>query len=100
MTTSSPRLTRLSRLGLVNMYLVAEDDGLTVVDTGIPGSAKAILTGGAELGAPIRRIALTHAHGDHIGSLDALAAAVPGVEVLISDRDARLMRKDMSLDPG
>ena len=29
-----------------------------------------------------------------------LAAALPGVEVLISARDARLLRKDMSLDPG
>ena len=54
----------------------------------------------SELGAPIVRIALTHAHGDHIGSLDELAAALPGVEVLISARDARLLHKDMSLDPG
>ena len=46
------------------------------------------------------RIALTHAHGDHIGSLDELAAALPGVEVLISARDARLLAKDKSLDPG
>jgi glyoxylase-like metal-dependent hydrolase (beta-lactamase superfamily II) len=46
------------------------------------------------------RIALTHAHGDHIGSLDKLAAALPGVEVLISSRDARLLQKDKSLDPG
>ena len=46
------------------------------------------------------RIALTHAHGDHVGSLDALAAALPGVEVLISARDARLLAKDKSLDPG
>jgi glyoxylase-like metal-dependent hydrolase (beta-lactamase superfamily II) len=84
----------------LDAYLVAEDDGLTVVDTGIPGSAKAILGRAEALGAPIRRIALTHAHGDHIGSLDALAAAVGGVEVIISARDARLLRKDRSMDPG
>ena len=42
---------------------------------------------------------LTHAHGDHIGSLDELAERLPGVEVLISARDARLMAKDMSLGP-
>jgi glyoxylase-like metal-dependent hydrolase (beta-lactamase superfamily II) len=91
---------RISRFGFVNAYLVSEDDGLTLVDTMVPRSAKAILRRAEELGAPIVRIALTHAHGDHIGSLDELAAALPGVEVLISARDARLLDKDKSLDPG
>ena len=92
-------LTRISRLGFVNAYLVAEDDGLTLVDTMLPRSGKAILRAADGLGAPIVRIALTHAHGDHIGALDELAAALPGVEVLISTRDARLLHKDKSLDP-
>jgi glyoxylase-like metal-dependent hydrolase (beta-lactamase superfamily II) len=91
-------MRRVVRLGMVNAYLVAEDDGLTIVDTAIPGSHKAIMKAAQELGAPIRRILLTHAHGDHIGSLDALAQAVPGVEVLISARDARLLKKDRTLD--
>ena len=91
---------RISRFGFVNAYLVSEDDGLTLVDTMVPRSAKAILRRAEELGAPIVRIALTHAHGDHIGSLDELAAALHGVEVLISARDARLLDKDKSLDPG
>ena len=46
------------------------------------------------------RIALTHAHGDHIGSLDKLAAALPDAAVLISARDARLLAKDKTMDPG
>jgi glyoxylase-like metal-dependent hydrolase (beta-lactamase superfamily II) len=96
----SNNLTRISRLGFVNAYLVTEDDGLTLVDALLPRSAKAILRAADALGAPIVRIALTHAHGDHIGSLDELAAALPGVEVLISARDARLLDKDKSLDPG
>jgi len=93
-------IIRVTRLGLVNAYLVREDDGLTLVDTMLPRSSKAILGAAERLGAPIVRIALTHAHGDHVGSLDDLAAALPGVEVLISARDARLLAKDMSLDPG
>jgi glyoxylase-like metal-dependent hydrolase (beta-lactamase superfamily II) len=97
---SNSTITRISRFGFVNAYLIHEDDGLTVVDTMIPGSAKSILGAAERLGAPIKRIALTHAHGDHIGSLDALAEALPGVEVLISERDARFLTKDMSLDPG
>jgi glyoxylase-like metal-dependent hydrolase (beta-lactamase superfamily II) len=91
--------TRVSRFGFVNAHLVREDDGLTVIDTLLPRSGKAILAAAERLGAPIVRIALTHAHGDHVGSLDELAAALPGVEVLISARDARLLAKDMTLDP-
>jgi glyoxylase-like metal-dependent hydrolase (beta-lactamase superfamily II) len=100
MTSSPSYLTRVSRFGLVNAYLVREDDGVTVVDTMLPGSAKAILAAAQRAGAPIRRIALTHAHGDHIGSLDALAEALPDAEVLISHRDARLLAKDRTMDPG
>ncbi len=96
----APNLTRINRLHFVNAYLVGEDDGLTLVDTMLPRSSKAILAAAEDLGAPIVRIALTHAHGDHIGSVDDLVAALPGVEVMISARDARLMAKDMTLDPG
>jgi glyoxylase-like metal-dependent hydrolase (beta-lactamase superfamily II) len=93
-------ITRVSRFGLVNAFLVAEDDGLTLVDALIPRSGKAVLKAAQEQGVPIRRIVLTHAHGDHVGSLDELAEQLPGVEVLISARDARLLAGDKSLDPG
>ena len=97
---SASQVTRIARFGFVNAYLVREDDGLTLVDTMIKGSGQRIVKAAAALGAPITRIALTHAHGDHIGSVDELAALLPGVEVLISTRDARLLAKDMTLDPG
>lgn len=97
---SGQTLTRITRLGMVNAYLVREDDGLTLVDTGLPRSDTAILKAAQRIGAPIVRIALTHAHGDHIGSLDSLAAKLPEAEVLISARDARLLAGDKSLDPG
>ena len=95
-------ITRVSRFGFVNAYLVEEEDGLTLVDTTIGGraAAKAILAAAGELGRPIVRIALTHAHGDHVGGLDALAAELPGVEVSITARDARLLMKDKTTDPG
>jgi glyoxylase-like metal-dependent hydrolase (beta-lactamase superfamily II) len=91
---------RITQFGAVNAYLVPEEDGLTLVDTLMQGGHKRILAAAETAGAPIRRIALTHAHSDHIGSLDKLAAALPGVEVLISARDARLLAKDKTLDPG
>jgi glyoxylase-like metal-dependent hydrolase (beta-lactamase superfamily II) len=91
---------RISRLGFVNCFLVEEDDGLTLIDTMIGGSAKRILAASEQVGRPIVRILLTHAHGDHVGSLDALATRLPEAEVLISARDARLMAGDQGLDPG
>jgi glyoxylase-like metal-dependent hydrolase (beta-lactamase superfamily II) len=93
-------IVRITRFGFVNAYLVREADGLTLVDTTLLGGARRILAAARRLDAPIVRIALTHAHGDHIGSLDPLHAALPDAEVIISTRDARLMAKDMSLDPG
>jgi glyoxylase-like metal-dependent hydrolase (beta-lactamase superfamily II) len=72
-----------------------------LVDTMIPGSAKAILGRAEALGVPIVRIVLTHAHGDHIGSLDKLVERLgPGVEVLITARDAKLLARDTANEPG
>jgi glyoxylase-like metal-dependent hydrolase (beta-lactamase superfamily II) len=97
---SPSHLTPVTRFGLVNAFLITEDDGLTLVDTAVPGSARPILAAAARLGRPIVRIALTHAHGDHVGSLDKLADALPAVEVAISARDARLLAKDKSPEQG
>lgn len=99
-TPSTSAHTRISRFGLVNCYLVAEDDGLTLIDTMIGGSCKRILAAAGDLGAPIVRIALTHAHSDHIGSLDKLAAALPDAEVLISTREQPLLAGDRASQPG
>lgn len=94
-----PDPIQITRFGFVNAYLVREDDGFTLVDTTVPRGANRILAAAERAGAPIVRIALTHAHGDHVGSLDELAGKLPGVEVIISARDARLLVKDMTLDP-
>jgi glyoxylase-like metal-dependent hydrolase (beta-lactamase superfamily II) len=91
---------QLTRFGLVNTYLVEEEDGLTLIDTGISGSDKQALAAAAQLGRPIVRLLITHAHADHVGTLDKLHAALPDAEVLISARDARLLEGDMTLDPG
>jgi glyoxylase-like metal-dependent hydrolase (beta-lactamase superfamily II) len=83
----------------VNAYLVGENDGLTLIDTMIGRSASKIIAGAEAVGAPIVRILLTHAHADHIGSLDALKQRLPEADVIVSARDSRLLAKDMSLDP-
>lgn len=101
-TESGDHLIQLARFPVffpVNTYFVREDDGLTLIDAGIPGMAAMLLAAARRFDAPIRRIALTHAHMDHVGALDALHRALPEAEVLIGAREARLLRGDRSLDP-
>jgi glyoxylase-like metal-dependent hydrolase (beta-lactamase superfamily II) len=93
-------LVRLTRFGMVNCFLVREDDGLSLIDTGVSGSATGIRKAAQTLGAPIRRILLTHTHIDHVGSLDALVSPYPRMELAIGQRESRLLRKDFSLDAG
>ena len=97
-TAYSDTLIQLTRLGFVNCYLVREEDGFTLIDTGISGQAQQILQSAQKLGLPIVRIVLTHAHVDHVGSLDALHEALPDAQVAISERDARFLSGDQSLD--
>lgn len=104
----TPEITHLTILWGVNVYLVREDDGFTLVDTAMGFAAKGILAAAAAQGLPIRRILLTHAHMDHISGLDKLHAAIPGVEFLIGERESRLYKQaqagvkpaQFKLDPG
>ena len=91
-TPVTENLTQLTRLHLVNAFLVREDDGFTLVDTTLGRGADALIAAARTAGAPIRRIALTHGHGDHVGSLDALRDRLGAeVEVLIGDLDDRIL---------
>lgn len=96
----SSTVTQLTFLRFSNVYLVHESDGYTVIDTSIGGCAKGIVKAAKQQNIPIRRILLTHAHGDHIGSLDKLHALLGNVDIAISEREAPLLHKDLSLRPG
>jgi len=90
-TELNGNLIQLTRLGFVNAYLVREDDGFTLVDTTVARSGSALIEAARAAGAPIRRIALTHGHGDHVGSLDELKGRLGAeVEVLMPELDARI----------
>lgn len=92
-------LWQLTRLFAFNCFLVQEADGFTLIDTNIGGSGDAILRAAQSLGQPIRRITLTHAHTDHAGSLDEVAAALPDAEVALGARTAEFLQGKLVLRP-
>lgn len=80
-------ITPFTRFRFVNAYFVQEDDGVTLVDTTMNAAEKLI----AAAPGTIRRIALTHGHGDHVGSLDGLKKRLGNsVEVLMPEIDAQI----------
>ena len=53
------QITRYPRFFPVSVYLVREDDGFTLINTGLKGSGREILEVAGRYGGQVRRIALT-----------------------------------------
>jgi len=84
-------LTLLNKFHFVNAYFVREDDGYTLIDT-MMSAAGDVIAAAKKSGIEIRRIALTHGHGDHAGSLDALKERLgDSVQVLIPELDEKIL---------
>ena len=83
----------------MNCYIVEEDDGLTLVDSTIFSPATEVAALVKQLGQQLRRVALTHAHGDHVGGVSGVRKLYPDVEISISERDGRILAGDRTLLP-
>ncbi|HEX6548121.1 MAG TPA: MBL fold metallo-hydrolase [Candidatus Dormibacteraeota bacterium] len=94
------QLTRYPALFPMNCYLVKEEDGLTLVDTTMSSPAPDVERIAQELALKVQRLALTHAHGDHVGGVAGVRAQYPGIEVSIGVRDQRLLQGDRSPQSG
>jgi glyoxylase-like metal-dependent hydrolase (beta-lactamase superfamily II) len=73
-----------------NVYVVVNDKGLVVIDTGTPGNAKKIVEYIQEIGHQPQEVTisvLTHSHLDHTGSLKELKD-LTGAKVAASEEDA------------
>lgn len=89
----TPNLTML-RINGWQVYVWRDEDSVTLIDTGAPGSGAEILS--AVPG--VDRIVLTHGHVDHSGSAAELHHAT-GAPVFAGSGDANAIRAGSALPP-
>lgn len=83
----------------IEVWIVAEPDGVTLVDTGLSMMARAIVQEIDRMNAgPLKRIVLTHGHADHVGGLKRILAQRP-VPVYIHEREIPYAEGDLAY-PG
>jgi glyoxylase-like metal-dependent hydrolase (beta-lactamase superfamily II) len=83
-------------LGYVNAFFLAGDDGVTLIDCGLPKKREPILRAVAAANrqpAEVKHILITHHHYDHVGSLAALKEAT-AARAYVHALDAPVVRGD------
>lgn len=81
------------------VYIIESSDGLTMIDATVPGAMGKITSELSKIGrqmSEIKRILITHAHPDHIGSLAAVQKFT-GAQVYVHPRDAAATRGDAAI---
>ncbi|KQX06615.1 MULTISPECIES: MBL fold metallo-hydrolase [unclassified Leifsonia] len=93
----------LHRIGndIVAAYLVDTDDGVTIIDAGLPGHwrelEKELATMGRSIG-DVRGLVLTHGDSDHIGFAERLRRE-QGVPIYVHEADAARARGEVKTKP-
>ncbi|WP_415853858.1 MBL fold metallo-hydrolase [Sinomonas sp. G460-2] len=85
----APQLRRIGN-DIVAAHLIVADDGITLVDTGLPGHYRDLVRELGEIGRPmsdIKGIVLTHGDSDHIGFAERLRSEL-NIPVYIGAEDA------------
>jgi glyoxylase-like metal-dependent hydrolase (beta-lactamase superfamily II) len=96
-----PGLFSLRIKRMVNVFWIVDGDAVTLIDTGLPKSADAILEGIAACGrqpGDVKSILVTHCHYDHTGSLAALKART-GATTYMHPIDAEMIRQGKTMRP-
>ena len=79
------------------VYLIVDEDGLTVVDAGLGFAPPMIVRQTEALGyqaSDVKRILVTHAHPDHVGGLPGLQR-LTGAEVIASEGEKPVVEGEM-----
>ncbi len=98
------RVDAIRRSNAVNVLLLENEDGWTLVDTGTGNSAGLIRDALTALGSgpeDLKRVFLTHQHDDHTGGLRDLLEWAPNAEVGASPHEAEVIsgRREKTRSP-
>jgi glyoxylase-like metal-dependent hydrolase (beta-lactamase superfamily II) len=81
-----------------NWYLVEADDGITIVDAGVPSSWDSLQEALTQLGRrDVRALVLTHAHFDHVGAAERMRREL-AIPVYVHTNDAPITRHPWRYD--
>src|SRR3972149_3412845 len=87
------------RILYVNAFLLAEDEGITLIDSGLANRKETFLRALSEIRRSpeeLKHVVLTHHHTDHAGNLAALVEA-SGAEVWTHPLEAPIVRGEVPL---
>jgi glyoxylase-like metal-dependent hydrolase (beta-lactamase superfamily II) len=102
----APGVYRVDAIGLknaINILLLENDDGWTLVDTGVGSSVRRIREAIVALGSgpeDLKRVFITHQHDDHTGGLKELLEWAPHAEVGATAHEAEVVSGRRGYDPA